>query len=136
MNRALISRVAGVLAIAATALLGAGAANAQVSPHQPGSQIQAASVAVKTAGTQAVNATQTDDSFSASSCGYWQSGVYGPSYYTHCGSYDIQIRVKSGSVWWPNYTDMWVMPGTTNLTDHWALWGKGRVVNAWCISRC
>ncbi|MEU7480517.1 hypothetical protein AB0A63_31380 [Lentzea sp. NPDC042327] len=57
MNRALISRAAGVVAIAATALLGAGTANAQVSMSQPGSQIQAGSqIQLKTAGAQATKA--------------------------------------------------------------------------------
>ncbi|MDT7783502.1 MAG: hypothetical protein QOF58_1921 [Pseudonocardiales bacterium] len=57
MNRALIGRVAGVVAIAATALLGAGAAHAQVAMNQPGSQIQGKSAVQNQAvGMQAVKA--------------------------------------------------------------------------------
>ena len=69
MNRALISRVAGVLAIAATALVGAGAAQAQVSPH-PGSQIQGAPAQIQKGGAQAVKAAGCWDSYPYSS-GDW-----------------------------------------------------------------
>lgn len=110
MNRALISRVAGVLAIAATALLGAGSANAQVSMSQPGSQIQSAPAQIQKVAAKAAEA--------ADCSGYpYSTGDYVRIRATPGGQpvlgYSMRWDHYSWAVWPRDYSGNWML--ATNL---------------------
>lgn len=110
MNRALVGRVAGVVAIAATALLGAGAANAQVAMNQPGSQHQAkAAVQNQAARTETIKAA--DCSGYPYSTGDWVRIRAVPGGEPILG-YSMRWDHYSWPKWPDDYRDGWML--TTN----------------------
>lgn len=111
MNRTLIGRVAGVLAVAATALLGSGAANAQVAMNQPGSHVQATAAQSKGASTQAVTSAGRCTTY-AFSTGDWVRIRATPGGEPILG-YSMRFDHYSDAIWPRDYSGNWMK--ATNL---------------------
>lgn len=164
MNRSIVARVLGTLAITLglALALGTGNANAQVALAEPGGasattqvqamptftppysapddQVQGGPYGSHGAGTNPQIQARVLDGAAIkelSTSDYRQCGfwVRWDSYYTHCGpAYSIKIRVN---FWYgANFRDIWVGRGTTNLSTHPYLQGAGMITNAWCIENC
>lgn len=125
MNRTLIGRVAGVLAIAATALLGAGAANAQVAMNQPGSQIRGKAVQVQNFGALSVKA--------AYDCrGYpYSTGDYVRIRATPGGTPILGYSMRGDHYSWPRYPQDYTSDERWMLATNLRTGVRGWVSTSW-----
>lgn len=131
-------RTTGIAALVGGLLLGlvAPEANAQVAPPRAAG-IQSQFPGEANPGppvTPADKPAAGEDFRTAATCGFWNTWDW-TAYYTHCGhasSIRIQVRMNWGTQ--PDRT-LWVLYGTTNLSDS-ALLQGGTPTNAWCISNC
>lgn len=124
MTRLFVTRLLGVLVLATGLAVSTFAATASAAPTTGTS---APSAIVVTSGVSTEDAT-----IQADPCGFFTRPF--EAFYNHCGSNWIIIRVN---FWYgASYTDIWVGPGTTNLTTHRQLQEGGFITNAWCITNC
>jgi hypothetical protein len=123
VKKSIFARGAASLAVAATLATGlASTASAQVYGRTAAEQ--------QTAGS--------GSSYSTTSCGFYFSGwdTNEKAYYNHCSPYGTRIRVRFS--YWPfaSYKEINISGGVTNLTDHWALQGRGKVTYACAVGYC